>query len=107
MRVLQQAGIPAGAVRTMAELLDDAHLHARGFWQQAERPCSGRYQASTAWFRSGAGPMPIRRVAPTLGQHNEEVLAGMLGLDPSRIAELERIGIIGNTALPKPPGTRS
>lgn len=106
MRLLQQAGVPAGPVRTMSQLLQDGHLQARGFWRQVERPYSGSYQATTAWFRCGDEPMPIRRVAPTLGEHTDEVLARLLGLPPERLAQLERMGITGRTAQPRGPGTR-
>lgn len=100
-RLLQQAGVPAGPVRPMAQLLHDVHLQARGFWRQVERRYSGSYQSSTAWFRSGPDPMPIRRVAPTLGEHTDEVLTRLLGLPPERLAELQRMGVTGTTAQPK------
>jgi crotonobetainyl-CoA:carnitine CoA-transferase CaiB-like acyl-CoA transferase len=45
--------------------------------------------------------MPIRNVAPTLGEHNEDVLARVLGLDAKQIADLEQRGITGKTAKPR------
>lgn len=101
MRHLQQAGIPAGVVRPMAQVLEDAHLRARGFWREVERPWVGTYMASTAWFRTGRKPMPIRHVSPTLGEHTDEVLSRVLGLSPDRIAQLEQSGITGTAARRK------
>ncbi|MGO4332016.1 CoA transferase [Cupriavidus sp. 2TAF22] len=101
MRLLQQAGIAAGVVRPMSQVLQDNHLHARGFWREVERAHIGTYMASTAWFRSGKQPMPIRNVAPTLGEHTEAVLTRVLGLSPHQIADLERQGITGTVAKPK------
>ncbi|MBY4897185.1 CoA transferase [Cupriavidus sp. AU9028] len=103
MHALQRAGIAAGVVRPMWQVLQDPHLLARGYWQRVDRPWSGPYLASSAWFRIDDRPMPIQCVAPTLGQHTDEVLAGVLGLGPQRIAELERIGITGKAAQPKRP----
>jgi hypothetical protein len=43
----------------------------------------------------------LRSAAPTLGQHNGEVLGGMLGLGPERLAALAGRGVIGTAAVPK------
>ncbi|CAG2131603.1 CaiB/BaiF CoA transferase family protein [Cupriavidus numazuensis] len=104
MRSLQQAGIAAGVVRPMSQVLQDKHLNARGFWRRVERAHSGPYTASTAWCRTGIEPMPIRHASPTLGEHTDEVLTRVLGLTAERIAELERMGITGKTAKPKASG---
>ncbi|MNT84011.1 hypothetical protein D3C72_2239700 [compost metagenome] len=45
--------------------------------------------------------MPIRHVAPTLGEHTEAVLSRLLGLSADQIASLERQGITGTVAKPK------
>jgi len=101
MHDLQMARIAAGVVRPMWQVLEDAHLHARGFWRVVERDHIGTYTASTAWFRTGRDPMPIRKAAPTLGEHTEEVLTRVLGLGPEHLANLERQGITGRTAKPR------
>lgn len=101
MQTLQRAGIAAGVVRPMWQVLQDRHLHARGFWCEVERPYVGRYAASTSWFRGADGPVPIRQVSPTLGQHTDQVLASVLGLGAEQRAALERRGITGQTARPR------
>ncbi|QEZ44982.1 CaiB/BaiF CoA-transferase family protein [Cupriavidus oxalaticus] len=101
MQRLQQAGIAAGVVRPMSQVLQDPHLRARGFWREVERAHIGTYTASTAWFRTGPEPVPIRHVAPTLGEHTEAVLSRVLGLGADQIASLERQGITGTVAKPK------
>lgn len=101
MRLLQQAGVAAGVVRPMSQVLQDPHLLARGFWTEVERAHVGRYLASTPWFRAASEPLPTRNVAPTLGEHTEQVLTRVLGLHPEQILALERQGITGRTAQPK------
>jgi len=101
MAALQAVGIAAGVVRSMPALLDDPHLHASGFWQVVERPYAGRYLSSTPVARAGAGPAPLRQVAPTLGQHGHTVLGGLLGLGEAQLSALDRQGITGTAAVPK------
>ena len=101
MQQLQHAGIAAGAVKPMWQVLQDRHLLARGFWRDVERPYVGRYSASTSWFRMPGGPASIRHVSPTLGQHTDQVLASVLGMGAEQRAALERRGITGQAARPK------
>jgi crotonobetainyl-CoA:carnitine CoA-transferase CaiB-like acyl-CoA transferase len=54
-------------------------------------------------YREGSAklPYPIERLAPTLGQHNEEVLRDVLGLSAAEIDELRAAEIIGDAAISK------
>jgi crotonobetainyl-CoA:carnitine CoA-transferase CaiB-like acyl-CoA transferase len=99
MNALQAAGIAAGVARLPIELLQDPQLHARGFIQEIDRAFIGKHPQPSMPFREGANPFPIRKPPPTLGQHNREILAGMLGLSDAEIAQLTRDGIIGTEML--------
>lgn len=101
MALLQSHGVPAGAVRSIPALLDDPHLIARGFWRPVQRPFVGQYIAGSTFYREHGAAAPLRGAAPTLGQHNGEVLGGMLGLGPERLAALAGRGVIGTAAVPK------
>ncbi|SDB59848.1 CaiB/BaiF CoA-transferase family protein [Belnapia rosea] len=101
MAALQSAGIAAGALRWPTGLVRDPHLRARGFWQPVERPWLGHHDQPSAPFReAGGGPYAIRRPAPTLGEDNDAVLGGLLGLPPAERAALAAAGIIGTEAIP-------
>ncbi|MDB5758133.1 MAG: CoA transferase [Burkholderia sp.] len=101
MTLLQASGVPAGAVRSIPALLDDPHLAARGFWRPVKRPYVGQYIAGSTFYREHGAAAAMRSAAPTLGQHNMEVLGGMLGLGPERLAVLAERGIIGTAAVAK------
>ena len=100
MEIMQAAGVAAGAVRHPMELLDDAHLKARGFWQWIERAYVGRHPQPSPPYRDEASPIAVRTPAATLGQYNEEVLGGLLGLSKSELERLARDSVIGSEALP-------
>ncbi len=95
MRRLQAAGVPAAATHAFGTLLDDPHLVSRGYWQWRERAVVRNQPNPSAPFRVGDAPLPIRFPAPTLGQHNRDVLVGILGLEDAQLLELERQGVIG------------
>jgi crotonobetainyl-CoA:carnitine CoA-transferase CaiB-like acyl-CoA transferase len=103
MVTLQDAGIPAGVARLPMDLAGDPHLMQVGHWQPAVRPFMGPHLLPSVAYREGfaALPYPIVRLAPTLGQHNKEILGGLLGLGDQEIEELNAAGIIGTAATSK------
>jgi crotonobetainyl-CoA:carnitine CoA-transferase CaiB-like acyl-CoA transferase len=90
------AGIPAGVVRRPTVAGRNPHVIARGFYEEQEHPTVGSvgYPVLPTRFATWSGPVH-RRPAPTLGQHNTEVLAGELGIGADKLAVLERDGVIG------------
>ncbi len=110
-RDLQSKRVPAGAVLDGKELLFDAHLAERGYYEVVEHePSTGMPPlpyTTRPWVFSET-PGSIRRAAPLLGEHNRWTLAEVLGRTESQIAELERSGVIGNAPVnhtPVPPIT--
>ena len=95
MDLLQRHGIPAGHVRAGLELVTDPQLVAREFWPMLEREHVGEQPHPAPPYRTAPTPFGIERPAPTLGQHNHEVLTSLLGLGDADVAALERDGIIG------------
>ena len=96
---LQAAGIAAGPVMPGTALLHDPHLVARGFWLEAERRHVGRHVVPSAPYALDGERPAFVRAAPTLGEHNAEVLGEVLRLPLAEIAALERAGVIGSKAI--------
>jgi crotonobetainyl-CoA:carnitine CoA-transferase CaiB-like acyl-CoA transferase len=97
MHLLQRAGVIAAAVLNPKQVLLDPHLRERGYFATAEfagglcpvpKALGARFQAFEA------GP---RGSGPKLGEHNQEVLQGLLGLSDEEMAELQEAGAIGDT----------
>ena len=99
MIALQAAGVASGVARLPIDLLQDPQLQARGFIQQTDRAFIGRHPQPSMPFRETDQPFAIRSSPPTLGEHNHEILAGMLGLSDAEIDQLARDGIIGTEML--------
>ncbi|KAA0073053.1 CoA transferase [Tardiphaga sp. P9-11] len=103
MVTLQDAGVPAGTARLPLDLAGDPHLLAVGHWQPVTKVFMGPHLLPSVAYREGSArlPYPITRLAPTLGQHNEEVLRHVLGLSATEIDELRAAEIIGDAAISK------
>ena len=104
MSALQAAGVASGVARLPMDLPADPHLMKIGHWQSADRPFMGPHLLPSVSYREGEAklPYPIERLAPTLGEHNEEVLRELLGLSDQEIAKLRDDDIIGNVATSNP-----
>ena len=77
----------------------DVHLADRGVWVTVDQPDVGPFTAPVTPIVLSHTPARVRAPAPTLGQHNHEVLADH-GFSASEIAELAADGII----VDRPPG---
>lgn len=86
--------IPLAPVRDVAEVMNDAHMHERGMLERIEHDEIGPIVVPNSPLRvHGADKVPTTP-SPKLGQHNEEIYGGMLGLSRDEIAELKGDGVI-------------
>jgi crotonobetainyl-CoA:carnitine CoA-transferase CaiB-like acyl-CoA transferase len=75
MALLEDADIPFAPVNSLDALLDDPHLAAIGFWRKVEHPSEGALIQAGLPISFSRTPMEVRRHAPTIGEHTDEVLA--------------------------------
>lgn len=92
---LLAAGIPAAVVRNPHHTHRHPQFSHRGYLEQIDHPVLGTRNIAGLPFRYASVERWLRAPAPTLGQDNHRVLAG-LGLSPDEIAGLEADGIIGD-----------
>jgi crotonobetainyl-CoA:carnitine CoA-transferase CaiB-like acyl-CoA transferase len=90
----QAQRIPTGPVNTMQDVVNDAHLRARHFFTTVEREDTGPLTVPGAPYRLSKTPWAIRRPAPRLGQHNEEIYAGRFGVSREELLFLWQAGVI-------------
>jgi crotonobetainyl-CoA:carnitine CoA-transferase CaiB-like acyl-CoA transferase len=88
-------GVPAAAACDPRRASEHPQFASRGFFERVDHPVAGVHPTPTQPFRMASIPRWIRTPAPTIGQHNAEVLAE-IGLGPSDIEKLESTRIIGS-----------
>jgi crotonobetainyl-CoA:carnitine CoA-transferase CaiB-like acyl-CoA transferase len=83
---MEAAGVPAGPILDVATAFSDPVAVERDMRVEVEHPVAGRIgQVGSPWKLDGRSS-PIRMPPPLLGQHTEEVLAGVLGYTAEQIA---------------------
>jgi crotonobetainyl-CoA:carnitine CoA-transferase CaiB-like acyl-CoA transferase len=101
---LQRAGIAAGPVLAMPDVLAEPQHRARGLYQPVMHPETFTYlEPNHAWLMSKT-PRKLEGPAPCLGEHNDYVYGVILGMSREEIEELEKEQIIGITPLPGADG---
>jgi crotonobetainyl-CoA:carnitine CoA-transferase CaiB-like acyl-CoA transferase len=71
----ERAHVLAGPLYTIEDLFTDPVIRGRGFFVECERPEMGRFEMPGRPFLMSESPWALRRPAPTLGEHNAEILA--------------------------------
>ncbi len=88
-------GYLIGPIKSIRDVVADPHLEARGFWQEVEHPELGaalRYPGAP--YKSAQSPCRIRRRAPLIGEHNDEIYGRELSFSSARISDLQQRGVI-------------
>jgi crotonobetainyl-CoA:carnitine CoA-transferase CaiB-like acyl-CoA transferase len=91
-------GVTIAPVTTVEDVARFRHLEERGYWLPAPLPDGRRVPVPGLFARLTGTPMSVRRWAPRLGEHNDEVLAETSGSPPGRSPLPERQGRAGETA---------
>ena len=90
---LRARGLRAAAVESVGELFDDAQLAHRGVWRRAPHAGLGEIGLMAPPFALSETPARPDRAGPTLGEHNEAVFRGLLGLGADEYASLAADGV--------------
>ena len=94
MVILQDMGIPAGAVQSQADLWQDPQLKHMDYFQWIPHPELGSMPYDGLQFKMSDTPGRLSRPQAMIGEHNEEVLRECLGLTGSEIQRLSESGAL-------------
>src|SRR5207247_9019374 len=76
----EAAGIPAGLIKSVAEVCESEHLKARGMTVSLPHPKAERVTVMAGPVRLHTTPGPVTAAPPLLGQHTGTVLRTLGGL---------------------------
>jgi crotonobetainyl-CoA:carnitine CoA-transferase CaiB-like acyl-CoA transferase len=94
LKRLEAAGVPAGRIKTVAEVCQSEHLKARGMIVRLPHPRAGHVTVMGVPVRLGATPGAVTTPPPLLGEHTDVVLKRVLGMKAAEIARLRRAGVV-------------
>ena len=97
MHILQRAGVTAGAVLTIPELMSDPQLRTRGAWAEITHQDAGTWEMETPPWYLLRTPGGMHLPPPGFGEHNSYVLRDLLELDEETIKGLYDRGITADT----------
>ncbi len=94
LHILNEGGIPCGAINTLAEVFASPQVKAREMILEVPHPALGTVKLTGVPVKLSATPGQVKRPPPLLGEHTEEVLQAWLGISRVEIEGLRRDGVI-------------
>ncbi len=91
---LDGATVPCGPINNMKEVFEDAQVKHRGLRVDMPHPLGGSAPVVASPMRMSGTPVEYRLAPPMLGQHNEEVMKGLLGKSDAELQTLRDAGVI-------------
>jgi crotonobetainyl-CoA:carnitine CoA-transferase CaiB-like acyl-CoA transferase len=91
---LPRAGVPCGAVNTIDKVFEEAQVLHRGMKVMLDHTAAGPIPAVALPIKFSESTVAYELPPPMLGEHNEDVLSRVLGLDAAAIAKLREAKVI-------------
>ena len=92
--LLETANVPCGPINRVDQVFSDPQAVARGLTVSLDHAAAGPIDLVASPLRLSATPPEYRNAPPTLGQHTEEILKGVLGLSSGDIEALRKDGVL-------------
>ncbi len=91
---MEQFGVPVAPVLSVAETTQHPHLRERGTVRTINDPLVGEFDIPGMPLRFSSFPDDLPLKAPTLGQHNQEILTAYLKRSPEEVQQLREAGVL-------------
>jgi crotonobetainyl-CoA:carnitine CoA-transferase CaiB-like acyl-CoA transferase len=88
-RRLDEAAVPVGPIYSIVEIVEDEHYRARNMLEEIRLPDGETVLFPGVVPKLSETPGGHEWVGPRLGEHNEEILKGLLRLDDAELARLK------------------
>lgn len=94
LAIFEGSGMPYAAINDVKDTLEHEHEQARGMVTEVQHPACGPMKLVSPPVKFSENKPSIRSPPPTLGQHTDEVLAELLGMEESTIKDLKEAGVV-------------
>ena len=91
---LQAAGVPCGPINDIEQVFNDPQVRERGLALELEHATVGKIASVACPIRYSKTPLTYETPPPALGQHVEQVLSELLGLEPEEIQRYRDDGVV-------------
>jgi len=92
--LMEESGVPVGKIYRAPDMLEDPHFAAREAIIKLAHPTFGELAMQNVFPKLSLTPGSVRHAGPELGEHNDDVFGGVLGLDSDQRDALRDKGII-------------
>ena len=93
-QTLLDAQVPAGPVYSIADIVEDEQYKARGIFETVEIEAGDTVRIPAVLPKLSATPGGTDWIGPKLGEHNDEIYRGFLGMSDGEIEDLKTEGVI-------------
>ena len=94
LKLLDDSGVPCGAIRTVAEDCDSEVLRARGMIAEMPHASAGNVKGIKSAIHLSETVLDTYTAPPKLGEHTNEVLTRLLGYSSDKVNALRREGVV-------------
>jgi CoA:oxalate CoA-transferase len=91
---MESHGVPCGPILSVEETVNHPHFIQRGTVRSVNDPIHGEFKMPGMPVKTSQYPAESDYTAPTLGEHNAEILSALLGKSPDEISQLVATGIL-------------
>jgi formyl-CoA transferase len=94
LRLLEPAGVPCGPINDLRQVFDDPQVRHRGLQVRAPHAVAGEVTMVANPMRFSETPITYEVAPPVLGEHTEQVLREVLGLEGAKIDQLRQEKVV-------------
>ncbi|KAL5007240.1 hypothetical protein ScPMuIL_016046 [Solemya velum] len=94
LAVFETSGIPYGPINNMQQVFSDPQVIHRGMVQEMEHPTAGHIRLPGPAVKFSESDTVLQSPPPTLGQHTDEVLKDLLGVEDDQLTGFRETGVI-------------
>ena len=94
MAALKEFQVPCSPVPTFDQVANDPHLLSREMIVEVDQPVSGKVKLTGSVYKMSRTPGDRKKRTPAVGEHNQEIYGGLLGIDAPEIEKLREESVI-------------